>query len=470
MSWRDNLVQAKFRGVFFYVQSHSYEIGRRNIGHQYPFKDEPYTEDLGLDADAFTIQGYVIANASNNQDYFAARNALINALKKEGPGKLVHPYLGEKNVITFGKTRVSENIAEGGIARFSMSFMLAGKNKYPGEEVDPIGAVDEKVEELIAIVMDKFYTQYTLENQPYFCLMGMYDDFSSYVTMSKQYINRIRNSGSGAIDNIKSTFDDARSSFLEIIRYPCQVTNQVVDCVDSILNAANIITTGYAGKIFGECSERIVTERFSNIGEKINSSMSMSMSYGLRSIAGTSAATGFGAPTSTSTSLGGSLVEIDVTTNSRARQAANRLAFVNMVRAINIVGAARVAIRGDYESFGQSRYEQESLVDCIDYLLLKLGDESASDPYSDYGIYVDNGDLYGQLEDLRGVFISSMKQSALNLAKEIIFEAPPDGMTSLQIAYNQYNDIDREDEIFLRNQPTITHPGFLNGNIDILSE
>ena len=163
------------------------------------------------------------------------------------------------------------------------------------------------------------------------------------------------------------------------------------------------------------------------------------------------------------------LMEIGVTTASRARQAANRLAFVNIVRASSIIVAVRIAIRTDYRSFEESKAIQDAIISSIDYLLTKLGDESASDPYSDYGIYVDNRNVYSMLENLRSVFINSMRLNLLNLANEIEMEIPPDGLTSLQIVYEQYEDLNRDEGIFKRNQPTkINHPGFIGKNIKIL--
>ena len=60
MSWRDNLRQAKFRNVEFAVASTSTGIGRRNIVHQFPFQEIPFVEDIGSDADEFTIEGFII--------------------------------------------------------------------------------------------------------------------------------------------------------------------------------------------------------------------------------------------------------------------------------------------------------------------------------------------------------------------------------------------------------------------------
>ena len=85
MTWRDKLRTASFRGVEFKVREAETQVGRRNVLHQYPGKEEPYLEDLGLDADVFVVTGYIIQNLDNDFDYFTDRDLLISALKMPGP-------------------------------------------------------------------------------------------------------------------------------------------------------------------------------------------------------------------------------------------------------------------------------------------------------------------------------------------------------------------------------------------------
>ena len=95
MSWRDQLRSASFRGIPFKIFSASTSVGRRNVVHQYPFRDRPFIEDMGKDADEFTIEGFVLANAANLQNYFNERDILISAFREGGTGTLIHPHYGE---------------------------------------------------------------------------------------------------------------------------------------------------------------------------------------------------------------------------------------------------------------------------------------------------------------------------------------------------------------------------------------
>ena len=84
----------------------------------------------------------------------------------------------------------------------------------------------------------------------------------------------------------------------------------------------------------------------------------------------------------------------------------------------------------------------------------------------------DNTLTYNYIEDARAVFISSMLAKYSDLKKEIQYDVPSDVISALELAYNQYNDLNRESEIFDRNRIAIRHPGFLpsGGQIGILNE
>lgn len=117
MSWRDQLLPASFRGVPFYVESAELTSGRRSVRHEIPFSNvAPFSQDLGARAQSFPLEGYVIG-----PEFFAARDALLSALNTEGPGELVHPYLGTKRV-QVSSVRVRHEAREGGICRFTIEF------------------------------------------------------------------------------------------------------------------------------------------------------------------------------------------------------------------------------------------------------------------------------------------------------------------------------------------------------------
>ena len=127
MSWREQLRPASFRGVAFKVTSNSGSFGRRVAVHEYPFRDLPYVEDLGRRAREIRIEALLIGN-----DYMAGRDALIAAVEDAGPGKLVHPTLGELTVsVLDGGMNVDESTEQGGMCRISFSCIESGEARFP---------------------------------------------------------------------------------------------------------------------------------------------------------------------------------------------------------------------------------------------------------------------------------------------------------------------------------------------------
>lgn len=117
-AWRDQVKSpASFRGVPFFVASADLQTGRKSVIHEYPHRDVPFVEDLGRKARTFTVEGYVVGD-----QYLLARDALLQALETPGPGLLVHPYYGSRQVSVTGACTVRESVDEGGMARVSIEF------------------------------------------------------------------------------------------------------------------------------------------------------------------------------------------------------------------------------------------------------------------------------------------------------------------------------------------------------------
>lgn len=138
MAWENQLTEkGQFRGVEFYVRSHTEEGGRRNAKNEFPFRDLPAVQDLGRKAHSYNLELYVIG-----PDYMPARDALRTALDEFGPGELQHPWLGilRVNVDTW---RLDESTDRGGIARFSAAFFESGEVSQPAATIDTAAAVEK---------------------------------------------------------------------------------------------------------------------------------------------------------------------------------------------------------------------------------------------------------------------------------------------------------------------------------------
>ena len=146
MAWRDTLSEASFRGVQFNVEERGFETGRRAVIHEYPRRDEPFTEDLGRRARRFSVRAFVLGD-----DYTIARDELIEACEREGPGEYVDRWRGAVQVVC-ESCRLSENIREGAFAKFDLLFAEFGANAVPAPlrgSVPVFGPILEKAIEAI---------------------------------------------------------------------------------------------------------------------------------------------------------------------------------------------------------------------------------------------------------------------------------------------------------------------------------
>ena len=92
---------------------------------EYPFQDLPTVFRMGAAAQQIRLSAYVIGD-----DYHLQRDNLMHAL--EQPGTLMHPTAGAMAVWVAGKYTIKEApTAEGGMARFDITFVVATPRRYP---------------------------------------------------------------------------------------------------------------------------------------------------------------------------------------------------------------------------------------------------------------------------------------------------------------------------------------------------
>lgn len=136
MSWLDQLRPASFRGVKFQVDTIEHHAGDNVVLREYPFQDLPTVFRMGEAAEEIKFSAYVIG-----PDYITQRQALRDVLT--GEGLLQHPTAGLLRVFVNGKFAIKENpSAEGGMARFDLSFVRAEVRRFPvGVTNTPTAAV-----------------------------------------------------------------------------------------------------------------------------------------------------------------------------------------------------------------------------------------------------------------------------------------------------------------------------------------
>lgn len=162
MSWRDDMRPASFRGVAFYVTQSSGQIGRRTVVNEYPERDDPFVDDLGLKARSFTLECFVLG-----ENYFSARDNVEAAFEQKGSGELVHPWRGRMTVAVTD-CRPTESIDQGGRQSWSVTFTQTGKNTAPNIRPDTVAIVDAASDDAVAAAENDFAETFTVDNLPEF--------------------------------------------------------------------------------------------------------------------------------------------------------------------------------------------------------------------------------------------------------------------------------------------------------------
>jgi len=464
MSWRDKLQSASFRGIPFKVATHDHGVGRRNIVHQFPGADKPYIEDLGPDADTFTIEGYVLQNIGNGFDYFRERDALIAALRQEGPGTLIHPFFGEKRVSLIGQARVAENLtADTGIARFTMSFVQYGEKQVPEIEIDQVAAVDNAVSDAVGKMKDQFYEAY---HHSSISESSFVEAFTSATSMSKKAILSVRDAVGAKVGAVINAINEEIEQINTIVGAGCAVATSAVNSVSAFLDATGVTTPIVKG-ITGHCSGALRGEVDRLEGDVIPNLLGVSMVKALEEL------TRFGeSPDTENPSIyGGQLAAVTINDYESAVKAANQHALVDLVRSAAIANAVKVASRTVFQSYDECQETVAEIVSVIDSVLTDMADNASDTSYAENGVAYRNDDQYSAIEALRGQFIKSMTVIGASYAKIRYYVVPPVAITSLELAYDLYEDIDRADEIHGRNRRIVSHPGLLPGGreLEILS-
>lgn len=489
MSWRANLLPASFRGAKFFVNSSDYQVGRRTQLHQYANRDKPYLQDLGSEADSFSIEAFIIQNIGNGYDYFAERDALITALKQRGPGTLIHPFFGIKKVGLEGQASISESFDEGGIAKITMTFREAGVRALPLLVEDFLSKIDNAVNQAFDTVGDYFFMAYNTAGA---FMSSMVNAQNRVIELVQIGLNSTRNIATRVVNEASRNAGVIKGQINDIIGFPTDMYNSIVDSaagfaiicglgqkiteektstlgfaksgqlntrareIDNFISSLQIsddVVGGETGSYSGITRGDVIELNGETIPEKLGKNV-------LRNIVNT-------------------IDSIDYSEfrSTPSEQQSNICLLMDVTRFSLLLYACRIGIRITFFSKQDLLDYLELITNAIDETLLLYGEEAADGPAAvgigaAAGDPVENRDVYNALDEVRQIFIATMLAKAEGVSKSIEYQVKNTILPSLVLAYNKYEDITRADEIFQKNRVQIRHPGFLPAgqSIRILSE
>jgi len=158
-TWRDQLQPASFRGVPFWVDSDSTPVGRRTQTHEYPQRNKPMVEDLGEKTRIIKQSGFVIGD-----DCLFQRDNLLHALNTPGEGILIHPWFGQMTV-TATDCEVVHNRRDGGMVVFDLLFVEAGEKGYPAGVPNTSRQLEDENETLFDSILRRYKQAMALVNK-----------------------------------------------------------------------------------------------------------------------------------------------------------------------------------------------------------------------------------------------------------------------------------------------------------------
>lgn len=155
MNWRDRLLPASFRGVGFWIDQAKTPVGRKGQLHEYPQRDLPYFEDLGQQARTHDLTAFIIG-----ADCLEQRDKLLKALEL-GSGELVHPWLGRLQV-RVGECDMTHTRQDGGLVTFTLKFYPDQPVPFPTATVSTQKVLLAKADTLLGSAVARFEQAMTL--------------------------------------------------------------------------------------------------------------------------------------------------------------------------------------------------------------------------------------------------------------------------------------------------------------------
>lgn len=404
-------LEASFRGAVFLVEANSDEGGARSIIHEFPGRNQVYAEPSGKYPRRFELQCHLIGS-----DFERQMRALEEALDEDGPGKLIHPHRGAVYCAVDGPYRFQRTTRELGMVRLSVTFIEAGPEIEPRVTIDASSAVKASAVSALS----------KLRAAPPFDVTG--PDFLSRaatiiltgprgVTAAISKVNNRIHAAFGIVDSLSRTIVQFGNEVGSLLATPTALALSLQNLLNSVFTAATA-----AGSDI-------------NRGDGFRNRARVSAVLSHLSALGT---------------FGDGLAAAPTVTSTQEQQAANQSALVDLIETAAVVGAVVTLVDIPLDNTDQAGNAFELIGD----LFNRLEDRGTLDDASSQA-----------LRDLRAAFHRHLRSSVADLTGLGRY-TPPVTVPALVLAYRLYGDSSRDEELLERN-PSIEHPGFIAGGVEL---
>lgn len=230
MAWKDKLRPASFRGVPFFIDSSQFTGGRRVTFHEFPDRNRPFPEDLGKAGQTFKVEGHILGD-----NYFETKAKIMEAVEKEGPGELVHPYFGTL-FVQCGSFSVDEDTKEGRIAKLSFLFYEGGDDNYPKAVDDKHAILGDKTANALANSKKAFDKKFSITGMPGFAVDSARGGVAKLADM---FTNATKGAVTVAEDvaNLAYSIRNLKAEVNDLLQAPAKLSQRILDSF-ALLEAA----------------------------------------------------------------------------------------------------------------------------------------------------------------------------------------------------------------------------------------
>jgi prophage DNA circulation protein len=395
---------ASFRKIPFFVESAEFAGGRRSVKHEFFGKDEQFVEDTGRKGREFQIEGYVLG-----EDYFTARDALIDELEKAGPGELIHPYHGQRQVVC-SSFRVRSSAKDGGIAMFTISFdQTETTPSFPKATLDSKSALKATAVSALSAAKLELLALANVSS----LANGALNKLTGMVTGASRQLSSLLGplaSTTQALASLKQSLSDLSANAAGAARAPGDMFDTIAATVGALGAAGDPVTAVrslLAAYNFDPGSARPATDTLAS--------------------------------------------QVEQTSHDAYARA---IARINLIQAtiVSLEGVASPDVEGAYRSYEDALATRDSLTGALDEQLELAGDT-----------------LFPMLMQLRANLVAAVPGPESDLA-HLVEHTLLVTLPSLLVSHQLYGNLDGEADLIARNH--IKHPGFVPGAVSlaVLSE
>lgn len=430
----ERLRAASYKGIGFNVLSVSKSFLRRQVLHEYPQRDVPYLEDLGKGATRYSMTAFLCGN-----DCVEKAKLLEKVLLTPGPGTFVHPWDGNLTVSVFDASSIDYTSEELGYVSISVTFVEAGNLEFPAFSLDSISQIRGLADKLGLSAVEDFAAKFKT-TALYQFVQGVVDgsmvnqltelansEFSKTFGIASDLIE-LAQTGSYLLTSAPADFATSLKGILGLSQYAGS-KHRWTGVVDQLANTTksdtfNQFTTARANEDAVTSSIESLQLNDTSAVETLTRRLILSQALGAASLIGS---------------------RVDITGSDDADQDAADIQAAENETSATTENNVTVSV--------------DELVATRDNLLSVIDNELRNPLTTD--------EIFVQLVEARSAVFISLTQKAEGLSR-LIEAVLPLNESSVVIAYDYYNDANREKEIVIRNK--IPHSAFCPNELKLLSK